>query len=208
MKIISINVSLPVLQSYGVDELVTGIGKSPIPSARLHVRNFEGDGQADLVHHGSPDQAVCIYAYDHYPYWESRLGRRLLPGSFGENLTIQGALETVICIGDIFRAGEALVQVTQPRQPCAKIGKKLGEKKLPEWMIAYHASGLYLRVLQEGLVTSGEAFELVEAHPLQISIAMVDDLLYERSTDRALSKQLAALPEFSAAGRERFAKKL
>jgi MOSC domain-containing protein YiiM len=208
MKIISVNVSPPILQIYGEHELVTGIGKTPVPSARLHWRNFEGDGQADLIHHGSPDQAVCVYAYNHYSYWEGRLGQRLLPGAFGENLTIQGALESQVCIGDIFQIGEAQVQVTQPRQPCAKIGKKFGESKLPEWMIAYRASGFYLRVLQEGLVTSGAEFELVQPHPLGISIAMVDDLIYERSTDRALIEQLARLPEFSAAGRERFTKKL
>lgn len=208
MRLISISVALPAEHVYGAQHVITSGYKQPIASAMLCWRGFAGDGQADLVNHGSADQAVLAFAFEHYPDWETRLGRPLAPGAFSENLTVEGATETAICVGDVFRAGEAVLQATQPRQPCYKLAHKLGEPQLVDWIIAARQGGVYFRVLSEGKVAADSAFELIEPHPDRISIAAVNDLIYDRVQDRALVERLAAMPEFSAAGRERFAQKV
>jgi MOSC domain-containing protein YiiM len=208
MRIVSINVALPAVHDYGDKQVVTGGYKQSVASAMLRLRGFEGDGQADLVNHGSPDQAALIFAAEHYPGWEKRLGRKLSPGAFSENLTVEGALESALCVGDVFRVGGALVQVTQPRQPCGKLARKLGEPRLVDWVIDAHQGGVYVRVLTEGLVATDATFERVTQHPDRISIAAVNDIIYDRVHDRALIARLAAMPEFSADGRRRFAQKL
>jgi MOSC domain-containing protein YiiM len=208
MRIVSINVALPAVHDYGDKQVTTGGYKQPVAAAFLRLRGFEGDGQADLINHGSPDQAALIFAAEHYPAWEERLGRKLPPGAFSENLTVEGATESAICVGDIFRVGSALVQATQPRQPCGKLARKLGELRLVDWVIAAHQGGVYVRVLAEGLVGIGAPFELVTQHPDRISIAAVNDIIYDRVRDRALIARLAAMAEFSADGRRRFTQKL
>jgi MOSC domain-containing protein YiiM len=208
MRIISVNVGMPVVKDYGDKPVTTGGYKQPVAAAILRFRGFEGDGQADLVNHGSPDQAALLFAAEHYPGWEERLGRKLSPGAFSENLTVEGATESAICVGDIFRIGGALVQATQPRQPCSKLARKLGEPRLVDWVIDAHQGGIYVRVLEEGRVAPDATLELVTQHPDRISIATVNDVIYDRVRDRALIQHLATMPEFSVAGRERMAKKL
>ena len=121
---------------------------------------------------------------------------------------MEGATESAICVGDVFRIGDALVQATQPRQPCSKLARKLGEPHLVDWVIDAHQGGIYVRVLEEGQVASGATLELVTQHPDRISIATVNDVIYDRVRDRALIQHLSTMPEFSVAGRERMAKKL
>jgi MOSC domain-containing protein YiiM len=113
---------------------------------------------------------VCVYPFEHYPYWNRQLGRDLEPGAFSENLTVSGAIETEVCVGDVFRIGEAMVQVSQPRMPCAKLAGENGSKMLPK-LIA--DTGFYVRVLSEGLVAVGDSFDLLRAHPDRIAIADV-----------------------------------
>jgi len=208
MRIVSVNVGMPAIKAYGDKQVTTGGYKQPVASAMLRVRGFEGDGQADLVNHGSPDQAALLFAAEHYPGWEKKLGRKLSPGAFSENLTVEGATESAICVGDVFRVGDALVQATQPRQPCGKLARKLGEPHLVDWVIDAHQGGIYVRVLEEGRVASDAPIELVTQHPDRISIAAVNDLIYDRVRDRALMARLAEMPEFSADGRRRFTQKL
>jgi len=208
MRIVSINVGLPAVHDYGDKQVTTGGYKQPVAAAILRFRGFEGDGQADLVNHGSPDQAALIFAAEHYPGWEKKLGRKLSPGAFSENLTVEDATESAICVGDIFRIGDALVQATQPRQPCGKLARKLSEPHLVDWVIDAHQGGIYVRVLEEGQVASDATLELVTQHPDRISIAAVNDLIYDRVRDRALMARLAEMPEFSADGRRRFTQKL
>jgi MOSC domain-containing protein YiiM len=208
MRIVSVNVGMPAIKEYGDTQVTTGGYKQPVASAVLRFRGFEGDGQADLVNHGSPDQAALLFAAEHYPGWEKKLGREFSPGAFSENLTVEGATESAICVGDVFRVGDALVQATQPRQPCGKLARKLGEPHLVDWVIAAHQGGIYVRVLEEGRVSPDATFELVTQHPDRISIATVNDVIYDRVRDRALIARLAAMAEFSVDGRRRFAQKL
>lgn len=207
MKIVSLNVALSSTQRYGGQEVLTGGAKKPVPRAALRFDNFEGDGQADRVNHGGPDKAVCIYPFDHYAYWERMLGRELSPGAFSENLTASRALETDVCVGDVFRIGGAVVQASQPRMPCNKLAAKNGERLLVGWVARTGFTGFYARVLSEGVVAAGDLFECVERHPDRISIAEVNDIIYERSHDLGLIERLSALPEFAASGRALFAQR-
>jgi MOSC domain-containing protein YiiM len=209
MRIVSLNVGLPSVQRYEEgQEVITGGAKKPVPRAMLHFGNFDGDQQADQLNHGGLEKAVCVYPFDHYPYWSKRLGRDLKPGAFSENLTVSGAIETEVCVGDVFRIGEAMVQVSQPRMPCAKLAGKNRSKMLPKLIANVGYTGFYMRVLSEGLVAAGDSFDLLRAHPERITIAEVNSIIYEKSYDVALIKRLAELAEFSEVGRTQFTQKL
>jgi MOSC domain-containing protein YiiM len=208
MRIVSLNIGWPSAQRYEGREVITGAAKKPVAKAMLRFENFEGDGQADRVNHGGLEKAVCVYPFDHYPYWKGRLGLDLQPGAMGENLTVGGALETAVCVGDVFRIGEAVVQVSQPRMPCAKVAAKNGSRMLPKLMVSTGYTGFYIRVLTEGLVAADDGFDLLRAHPAHITIAEVNDVIYEKSNDMALIERLAVLPEFSEVGRTLFAQRL
>ena len=202
------NVALPSTQRYGREEVRTGGAKRPVPSALLRSCGFDGDGQADLVNHGGPEKAVCVYPFDHYAHWERVFGHRLEWGAFSENLTVSGAVETEVCIGDVFRVGDAVVQVSQPRTPCSKLAGKNGERLLTKWVGQSGYTGYYLRVLSEGDVSVDDAFERVENHPDLISIADVNDVIFGRSDDAGMIERLANLPEFGTDGRAIFAERL
>jgi MOSC domain-containing protein YiiM len=208
MRIISLNVGLPSAQRYEGRKVLTGGTKKAVPRAVLRFGNFDGDRQADQVNHGGLEKAVCVYPFDHYPYWNRQLGRDLKPGAFSENLTVSGAIETEVCVGDVFRIGEAMVQVSQPRMPCAKLASKNGSKRLPKLMANVGYTGFYMRVLSEGMVAAGDGFDLLRAHPERITIAEVNSIIYGKSNDVALIKRLAELPEFSEVGRTLFAQRL
>jgi MOSC domain-containing protein YiiM len=208
MRIISLNVGLPSPQRYEGRELITGGAKKPVLRAVLRFGNFDGDRQADQVNHGGFEKAVCVYPFDHYPYWSKQLGGDLKLGAFSENLTVSGAIETEVCVGDVFRIGEAMVQVSQPRMPCAKLAGKNGAKMLPKLMVNVGYTGFYMRVLSEGLVAADDGFDLFRAHPERITIADVNSIIYEKSYDVALIKRLAELAEFSEVGRTLFAQRL
>ena len=207
MKIVSLNVGAPSTQRYGEQQLRTGGAKKPVPRAMLRFDNFDGDGQADLTNHGGADKAVCVYPLDHYAYWERALGRELEPAAFSENLTVSDALETDVCVGDVFRAGGATVQVSQPRMPCGKLAGKNGERLLARWISETGYSGFYMRVISEGPVAAGDTFDIVERHPDHISIADVNGVICGRSRDITLIERLAGLPEFAAGGRALFAER-
>jgi MOSC domain-containing protein YiiM len=208
MRIISLNVGLPSAQRYEDRKIITGGAKKPVPRAFLRFENLDGDRQADRVNHGGFEKAVCVYPFDHYPYWNRQLGRDLKPGAFSENLTVSGAIETEVCVGDVFRIGEAMVQVSQPRMPCSKLAGKNGSKMLPKLIGDTGYTGFYMRVLSEGLVAADDSFDLVRAHPERITIAEVNSIIYEKSYDVALIKRLAELAEFSEVGRTLFARRL
>ncbi len=209
MRIISLNVGLPSTHRYEGRKVITGGTKKPVRRAMLHFENFDGDRQADRVNHGGAEKAVCVYPFDHYPYWNRQLGRDLQPGAFSENLTVLGAIETEVCVGDVFRIGEASVQVSQPRMPCARLAGKNASKLLPKLIVDTGYTGFYMRVLAEGMVAAGDGFDLVRPHPERIAIADVNAIIYgKKSNDFALIERLAELPEFSEVGRAMFAQRL
>lgn len=208
MHIISINVGAPEPQVYRGRLVSTAGHKQPARSAMLRFTNLDGDRQADLKNHGGPDKAVCVYSFDHYAAWESVLGRKLAPGAFSENFTIAGLRESEVCIGDTFRAGEALVQISQPRKPCHKLAGRHNRKDLPALIHANGFSGFYLRVLTEGMVRAGDAFELATRHPMGVTVEFANQVMYEQRDDLDSLRRLLAVPELSAVWRETLSERL
>src|SRR5690554_4121735 len=152
-KVMSINVGKPQEVPYQNKFVSTAIWKTAIQNpVMLTYTNIEGDGQADLAHHGGQDMAVLIYSYDHYEYWEQQLNRKLAYGSFGENVTVEGLTEQDVCVGDTFKWGEAIVQVSQPRYPCYKLSIRHQVAEIPQMVLNTGFSGFYMRVLQPGVV--------------------------------------------------------
>jgi MOSC domain-containing protein YiiM len=145
----------------------------------LATTNLDGDGQADLVHHGGPHKAVCVYPAAHYPWWRQTLGKPdLIYGDFGENFTIDGLTESDICIGDVWTIGEATVQVSQPRQPCWKLARRWDIKTLALQVQHTGRTGWYFRVLVEGLVQRGMSIKLIERPNPQWTIAAANQLMH------------------------------
>jgi len=202
VKIISLNVALPQLHSLGGGYVMTAGYKTPVASAMLRFHNFEGDRQADLINHGGADKAVCVYPYDHYRYWEEVLGTTLSLGAFSENLTIDGARETEVCIGDIFGIGEALVQVSQPRQPCAKLAGKFKRKDFIGEVVGAGFSGFYVRVVKEGMVKAGDGFQLLTPHPARVTVAFVNEVLYHQRTEAEDIRRVISVKELPASWRK------
>ena len=174
MKVISVNVGLPHdVESRG--RIVrTSIWKAP-RDGRVQVRtlNLEGDQQSDLSVHGGLNKAVYAYSWKNVEYWKKFLGRdNLGPGNFGENLTVDGLLDTEISIGDELEIGTARFQVTQPRFPCYKLGIAMGQPEFVKTFDESGRNGFYLRVLQEGTITAGDKItRIASTHPAAITVA-------------------------------------
>jgi MOSC domain-containing protein YiiM len=168
----SVNVGLPKPLATRKGEVLSAIVKTPVAGrVRVHRLGLEGDGQADLTVHGGPDKAVYAYSHDHYAPWARELGRPGLdPGFFGENLTVDGMLETDVRIGDIYRVGTAVVQVVQPRSPCFKLAAHLGLPDFAKTFLASGRSGFYLRVLEEGDLGAGDAVERISSPPTGLTV--------------------------------------
>ncbi|MEC0328980.1 MOSC domain-containing protein [Paenibacillus macerans] len=203
MMVRSINVGKPVQVEHHGKEIATGIYKTPVSGPLyLSAMNFAGDGQADLVHHGGTDKAVCVYPFERYAYWERELGRTLAFGAFGENLTTEGMLEDDICIGDMFRLGEAVVQVSQPRQPCFKLGVKHGMPELPLKVQQTGYTGYYFRVVQEGQVVPGDSLILTERHPAGVTLSFANRIMFLDKENADGLKRILEVDALSASWRE------
>lgn len=165
--------------------------------------HLAGDGQADLKAHGGRDKAVNVYPSEHYPHWQQAgvLNDRH-PGQFGENFTIQGLLETEVCIGDQFRVGEATVEVSQPRQPCWKLAHFVNCSDLVKRVVAAGRTGWYFRVLEPGLVQPGAAVELLARPYAQWSLAEANRVMHHDRDDREAARALAACPALSESWRQ------
>jgi MOSC domain-containing protein YiiM len=145
----------------------------------LRSDNLDGDAQADLTVHGGPDKAVCVYSADHHAAWREELGvAGIGSGAFGENFSVEGHTESTVSIGDRFRVGGAIVEVSQPRGPCWKLSRRWRRPDLPKRVIASQRTGWYFRVVSEGQVGAGDTFELLDrAHP-EWTIARAVQVLY------------------------------
>jgi MOSC domain-containing protein YiiM len=174
---------------------------------QLGLRGLEGDAVADARHHGTPDQAVCVLPAAHHAHWGAQLGRAFGPGAFGENWVLDDADEHDVCIGDVWRVGSAQVEVTQPRIPCWKQARKLGVPGLERQIAHSGRTGFYLRVLAPGMVTAGDAIELLARPNPGATIAQVNAAL-EPDADPDLLAVLVEIPQLAAGWRARFRKRL
>ena len=209
IEIRSINVGKPRDLQFGKKEVTTGINKKPVSDpVFLSTLNFTGDGQGDVVHHGGRDKAVCAYSYEHYPYWEEELGKPLNFSAFGENLTLLGLTEDELCIGDSFQIGEAVVQVSQPRQPCFKLSLIHERKDMPLLIQNTGYTGYYFRVLKEGMVAPHDQLQHISRPTLALSVSEANRLMHHDKGDVEGIRNLLMVDELSESWRNTFQKRL
>lgn len=179
-QLLSINVALPRHIEWRGRTVYTGIWKEPVQGRRRVNRlNVEGDGQGDTGGHGGEQRAVFVYQIESYRYWEERLGRSgLVPGQFGENFTIEGLPDGEVCIGDRYRIGTALFEVTQPRVTCYRVGIRMDEPPMAALLTSSGRPGFYLRVIEEGEVGAGDPILPVTKGPERMTVTEVNGLLY------------------------------
>ncbi|WP_257008128.1 MOSC domain-containing protein [Bacillus sp. FJAT-45350] len=205
----SINVAKPMVMVYKGSEIETAINKKPIEGpVYLSSQNLEGDGQGDLVHHGGEDKAICVYSYDHYSFWEDAIGKSIGEAAFGENITVEGLYEKDIFIGDIFELGEAVIQVSQPREPCSKIGMKHNRSEFAKDILAKGFTGFYCRVLKEGIVSKENKLLLSERNNHKVTIEFANNIMFHNTEDKEALTKLLSVSELSNNWRETLQKRL
>ena len=208
--LISVQVGVPRKVLRDGEEVLTGIFKIPVQKRlRMRTLNLEGDRQADLSVHGGRDKAVYVYPSEHYPYWKNELPGMELPwGSFGENLTMSGLLESAVCIGDRFTIGAAEVVVTQPRLPCFKLNLKFDRDDMVKRFLASRRTGFYFRVLREGEIGAGD--EIVRVHQDENHVSISDALnAYLGAPDSSELRERALRVEYlSASWRKGFSEQV
>jgi MOSC domain-containing protein YiiM len=191
-QLLSVNVAEPeVLLRWDGGDVVSAIKKRPVQAATVALSelNLDGDRQADTRPtpaggqvHGGPDQAVYALPSEHFPSLSEIVGAPVGPGFMGENLTIAGALERDVCIGDVWAWGDARLQVSAPRGPCYKLGIRIGRQAARTAIRVEGLVGWYLRVLEPGIVPTTGVLSLVERHPARVSVAAVHAALQDVGT--------------------------
>ena len=205
-RLLSVNVGLPRDVTWNGKTVRTSVWKSPVDGRRMVRRpNIQGDAQADLEGHGGEHRAVFVYQMDSYHYWERFLGRNDFTfGQFGENFTIEGLPDNEVCIGDRYRIGGAIFEVTQPRVTCYRVGIRMNEPRMAALLVAHHRPGFYFRVLQEGEVGAGDDIVKTADGPERMSVADVDALLYLPGHSSEHLQRALRIPALSKGWRSSF----
>ncbi len=171
-RLVSVNVGLPRDVSWRGRTVYTGIWKSPVSGpVTARRRNLDGDGQGDLAGHGGEMHAVMVYQLDSYRHWASEFGRDdFVHGQFGENFTIEGLPDDEVCIGDRYRIGGAVFEVTQPRVTCYRVGLRMNEPRMAALLVSHRRPGFYLRVLEEVAVEAGQEIVKLSGGPESLTV--------------------------------------
>ena len=205
-RLLSVNVGLPREVAWSGKTVRTAIWKFPVKERRMVRKlNIEGDGQGDLAGHGGEQRAVFVYQMDSYHYWERFLGRNDFSfGQFGENFTTEGLSDDEVCIGDRYRIGDALFEVTQPRVTCYRVGIRMNEPRMAALLVAHRRPGFYFRVFQEGEVAAGDDIVKVADGPERITVAEIDALLYLPGHSRQQLERAPRIPALSKGWQDSF----
>ena len=197
--IVSVNVGLPQDVAWQGRTVRTAVWKTPVTGRIFAGRlNLDGDGQADLRAHGGEQRALLVYQLESYRYWASYLGRSdLVAGNFGENLTVEGLADNEVCIGDRFRIGGAVVEVSQPRDTCYRVGIRLNHPEMPALLVAHRRPGFYFRVIQEGEIGAGDRIEKLSDGPERMTVAEIDALLYSAEHPPEALRRAVRIPALS-----------
>jgi MOSC domain-containing protein YiiM len=191
MQVLSANIAQPTTIQWRGQEVLTGIYKYAVDTPIfLNSEDVDNDHVLDRRYHGGVDKACYLYSADHYPFWKDKFPELKWEwGMFGENMTVSGLDESTIRIGDRFQIGEAIVQVSQPRQPCFKLGVRFGDQTMVDdfWNLPF--PGVYVRVLQPGNVAKGDRFTLLESNPDSLSVSQVFSIFRSNRTDINLIKK-------------------
>jgi ferredoxin-NADP reductase/MOSC domain-containing protein YiiM len=197
--LVSVNVGLPKDVAWNGRTVYTGVWKQPVAGPRMVRRlNVDGDGQGDLGGHGGEYRAVLVYQLDSYRYWSDELHRDDLgPGHFGENFTVDGLPDDEVCIGDRYRIGQAVFEVTQPRVTCYRVGLRLGEPQMAALLVSHRRPGFYFRVITEGQIEAGQDIVKVGSGPERVTVAEIDALLYLPGHPRDALERALRIPALS-----------
>jgi ferredoxin-NADP reductase/MOSC domain-containing protein YiiM len=195
----SVNVGLPKDVLWNNRTVHTGAWKTPVVGPRMVRRlNIDGDGQGDLGGHGGENRAVLVYQLDSYRHWAKEFGRTdLTPGLLGENLTVDGLPDAEVCIGDRYRIGQAVFEVTQPRVTCYRAGMRIGEPRMAALLVAHRRPGFYCRVITEGEVEAGQEIVKLGTGPERVTVAEIDALLYLPGHPRDALERALRIPALS-----------
>jgi ferredoxin-NADP reductase/MOSC domain-containing protein YiiM/ferredoxin len=198
-QLLSVNVGTPRDVAWRGQTVHTSVWKAPLAGRCMARRlNLDGDRQGDLAGHGGEQRAVLVYQAASYRHWEVQLGRSdFTPGQFGENFTVEGLSDDEVCIGDRYRCGGALFEVTQPRVTCYRVGIRLGEPRMAALLVSHGRPGFYLRVLQEGEVGAGDEIVKVAEGPGRLTVAQASALLYLPGHARAELERALRIPALS-----------
>lgn len=204
--LVSVNVGKPRDVAWRGRTVHTGVWKQPVGGPAMVRRlNIDGDGQGDLAGHGGEMRAVLVYQLDSYRHWQRELGRDDFGyGQFGENFTVEGLPDDEVCIGDRYRIGEAVFEVSQPRVTCYRVGIRLGDPRIPALLVAHHRPGFYLRVCTEGTVRPGDEIVRITTGPEQMTVAEIDALLYLPGHTRRQLARAVRIPALSPGWRASF----
>jgi ferredoxin-NADP reductase/MOSC domain-containing protein YiiM len=205
-RLLSVNVGLPREIAWQGKVVRTAIWKRPA-SGRVFARrlNLDGDGQGDLKGHGGEHRAIMVYQIEAYRYWERELGRNDFEyGQFGENLTVEGLPDHEVCIGDRYRIGAAVFEVTQPRVTCYRLGIRMNNPQMAALLVSHRRPGFYCRVITEGEVGAGDVIQKIADGPERMSVAEIDSLLYSANHDLKRIAIAACIPALSAGWRGSF----
>lgn len=210
MEIISTNIAKPATIEWRGQKVETGIYKYAVGNPIfLGSEDVANDHVIDRRYHGGPDKACYLYSADHYPFWQNKYPTQDWKwGMFGENLTISGLNESEIRIGDRFQIGGAVVQVTQPRQPCFKLGVRFGDQSVVSdfWTLPY--PGVYVRVLSPGEVKRGDELVLIERDPKSLSVSQVFSIFHHNRSNIELIQKAIGEPYIAESCRRDIAKLL
>ena len=205
-RLLSVNVGLPRDVEWNGRTVLTAIWKVPVRGrCRVGRLNLEGDGQGDLAGHGGEQRAVFVYQIESYRYWQDQLGRTdFVHGQFGENFTIEGLPDDTVCVGDRYRIGTALFEVTQPRVTCYRVGIRMSEPRMPAWLTSSGRPGFYFRVLREGEVGAGDEIVKVGEPEERMTVAEINALLYSPDHARDRLERAVRIEALSPGWRSSF----
>ena len=205
-RLLSVNVGLPRDIAWKGRTVHTGIWKSPVGGhCRVGRLNLDGDGQGDLAGHGGEQRAVFVYQIESYRYWQEQLRRAdFVYGQFGENFTIEGLPDDTVCIGDRYRIGTALFEVTQPRVTCYRVGIRMNEPLMPKLLTSSGRPGFYFRVLQEGEVSANDEIVKVGEANERMTVQEINALLYSPQHTRDGLKRALRIEALSPGWRASF----
>jgi ferredoxin-NADP reductase/MOSC domain-containing protein YiiM/ferredoxin len=197
--VVSVNVGLPRNVEWQGKTVRTAIWKEPVAGRVFAGRlNLAGDGQADLAGHGGEQRAVMVYQLDSYRYWASHLGRSdFVHGIFGENLTVEGLADSEVCIGDRYRIGSAVFEVSQPRVTCYRLGLRLNHPEMPALVVSHRRPGFYFRVIEEGEIGAGDRIEKIADGAERMSVVEIDGLLYSADHPIEALRRATRIPALS-----------
>ena len=189
------------LSPLGEGDVQTGIFKTPVDCALLRPSGLEGDAHGDTQHHGGSEKALHHYAAEHYRWWVKQLpaaaADHCKPGAFGENLVTTGMTESTVCVGDVYQLGQAVIQVSQARQPCWRLNLRFGIADMSSRLQSSLKTGWYYRVLTPGLIRAGDEIALIERPHSDWPLSRLLSVFYQHTLDYPALEAVAALPELA-----------